>query len=98
MIHGGLSGTKASTQTNTRERAAHATASSEGASGESSEAQARELREFTISRSVSPTATRTRVVHGCKPTSDRDDGVYFRLSVIALRPLPGPEAARRARR
>ena len=31
-------------------------------------------------------------------TSDRDDGVYFRLSVIALRPLPGPEAARRARR
>jgi len=81
----------------TQGRAAHTAASSEDASDESSEAEARELREFTISRGVSPTATRTRAENGCKPTSDWDDRVYSRLPVIALRPLPGPEAALRAR-
>ena len=65
MIHGGLSGTKGlDSNEHKRERAAHATASSEGASGESSETEAGELREFAISRSVWPTATRTRAVHG----------------------------------
>ena len=88
--------TSASTRTNTRESSKHSSfvrrrlGRVERGGGE------RAPRVHYLAEPL-PTATRTRAVHGCKPTSDRDDGVYFRLSVIALRPLPGPEAARRAR-
>ena len=96
MIHGGLSGTKASTQTNTQERELHTqqllpkAPRASRASGGGRAPRVRDLAERLAHRHDN--ACRT-----CNPSSDRDDWLYFKISGIATRPLPGPEAARPAK-